>query len=105
MASLSLHLARSLPAPVAGNRGLHSKSQLFSPIEVCVLLIALAIALCISVCVPIAGQYQGRNEQAMLSAMLAAGGMPLLFAPPALCRAGKQQLRFDQSEMNALLRN
>ena len=102
MAGLSLHLVRPLPASAAGNRGLHSKPQLFSPTELCALLIALAIILCLSVSAP---KYQSSNEQAVLAAMLGAGGMPMVYAPSALCRAPKQPLHFDQSDINALLRN
>jgi hypothetical protein len=41
----------------------------------------------------------------MLSAMLAGGGMPLVYSPPALCRAPDQHARFDRGDILTLLRN
>jgi hypothetical protein len=38
----------------------------------------------------------------MLSAMLAAGGMPSVYSPPALCATPNQLARFEQTEMRAL---
>jgi hypothetical protein len=58
--------------------------------KVGVLLVAAAISLCFLVFAPIGRQHQGLDERAMLAAMFAAGGMPLVYAPPALCRAPKQ---------------
>ena len=41
----------------------------------------------------------------MLSAMLAAGGMPLVYSPPALCTAPTKFAGFKQTEMRTLVRN
>jgi hypothetical protein len=97
MATLSLQFARSFPAS--------APSQQLSSTEICVLLITLAAFLCLSVCAPIERQHQSLDERAMLSAMLAAGGMPLVYSPPALCTAPNRHSRFDQSEMRTLFQN
>ena len=104
MATLSLRSARLLSSSTSCYRGFHFQFRRVSLDEVRVLLIALAALLCLLVLAPV-GSSHGMDERAMLSAMLAAGGMPLVYSPPALCNAPNQHLRFDHSDMRALLRN
>jgi hypothetical protein len=54
-------------------------------VEIRVLLVAAALSLCLSLGTFIEQRHEGLDERAMLSAMLAAGGMPLIYPPPALC--------------------
>jgi hypothetical protein len=72
--------------------------------EVRVLLITLAALLCLLVFAPV-GSRGSLDERAMLSAMLAAGGMPLVYPPPALCSVHNQDARFDHSDIRKLLRS
>jgi hypothetical protein len=64
----------------------------------------LAMSLCVLITNPV-GRLRSLDERAMLSVMLAAGGMPLVYSPPALCRAPTRHPGFDQTEMRELLRN
>ena len=68
-------------------------------------MIALAILLCLLVCAPLGHQRQNLDEKAMLFAMLAAGGMLLVYSPPALCPASRAPARFDEAEIGVLVRN
>jgi hypothetical protein len=74
-----------------------------SPIELRVLLVAAAIALCLSFGTLIAQQHQRLDERAMLSAMLAAGGMPLIYPPSALCPARRASSGFSRHEIETLI--
>ena len=103
MTTIPLQIVRSLPTLAVRSRRFRLGFRQLLSTEARVLLVAAAISLCFLVFAPIGQQYQGLDERAMLAAMFAAGGMPLVYAPPALCRTPKQQLRFDQSEMSALL--
>jgi hypothetical protein len=84
MTTLSVHIARWLPAASTGHHVAFLQS---SPVELRALLVAAAIALCLSFGTFIEQQHRRLDERAMLSAMLAAGGMPLIYSPPALCSA------------------
>jgi hypothetical protein len=103
MMMLSPRLAQSFPASVARNRSFRSKFRQLPSIEFRVLLIALAMSICLLVYAPI-GQHRSLNERAMLSAMLAAGGMPLVYLRRALCTSPDHRSRFDRSELLALFR-
>ena len=105
MTTMPLQIAPSAPTLAVWSRQCRLGFEQLLLTEVRVLLVAAGISLCFLVFAPIGQQHQGLDERAMLAAMFAAGGMPLVYAPPALCRAPKQQLRFDQSEMSALLRH
>jgi hypothetical protein len=50
-------------------------------------------------------QHSGLDDRAMLSALLAAGGMPLIYSPPALCTSPHAPARFDESAMRALVQS
>jgi hypothetical protein len=66
---------------------------------------ALAILLCLLVCAPLGHQRKKLDENAMLFAMLAAGGMPLVYSPPALCPASRAPARLDEAAIGALVGN
>jgi hypothetical protein len=102
MNTLALDLAQSSGASAARSLAFRWKFRQLSLTGVRVLVATLAIALCLSLCAPMGWQHQSLDERAVLSAMLAAGGMPLVYSPPALCTAPNQQPRFDQSEMRTL---
>jgi len=68
-------------------------------------LIALAISVSLLVCAPIGRQHQGLDERTMLAIMLAAGGMPLIYVPPALCAGPPESSRFEQTKLRALLQD
>jgi hypothetical protein len=104
MTALSLQFMRSLPVSAAPLRGFRSGFRHLSLTETRVLVVTLAALLCILVCTSFE-QHQSLDERAMLSAMLAAGGMPLVSLSPALCTAPNQHSRFDQSEMRTLFRS
>jgi hypothetical protein len=72
------------------------------PVEVRVLFIAVMVSVCLSLGSLIEHQNNRLDDRAMLSALLAAGGMPLVFAPPALCASPHAPARFDQSAIGAL---
>ena len=72
------------------------------PVDARVLFIAVAISLCLSLGVLIEHQHQHLDERAMLSAMLAAGGMPLVYSPPALCSAQSHDTK--RPDVGALFR-
>ena len=105
MTTLQLQLAPSFPASTTENRGFRSRFQQLSLTEVWILLVTLAILLCLLVCAPLEQHHQSLDERAMLSAMLAAGGMPLVYSPPALCTAPTKFAGFKQTEMRTLVRN
>ena len=104
MTALSLQFVRSLPVSAAPLRGFRSGFRHLSMTETRVLVVTLAASLCILICTSIERR-QSLDERAMLSAMLAAGGMPLVSSPPALCTTPNQHPRFDRSEMLALFRS
>ena len=86
MTTLPIHTARWLPAAAASHHVAFLQS---CPVELRVLLLAAGLALCLSFGALIGQQHQRLDERAMLAAMLAAGGMPLTYSPPALCPAPK----------------
>jgi hypothetical protein len=102
MAKLSLQSA--LPASTSWYRGFRLWLQRLALDEVRFLLIVLAALLCLLVLTPL-GSRQNLDERAMLSAMLAAGGMPLVYSPPGLCSMSNQHVRFDSNDIRTLLRN
>ena len=105
MATLSLEAARSLPSPTARYREFRSRFRQLSLDEVRILLVTLTALLCLVMFAPV-GSRHSLDERAMLSAMLEAGGMPLVYSPPALCRAPPNQpARFDHSDIRMLLRD
>jgi hypothetical protein len=104
MAALSLQTAPSLPATTSRYRGFRSWLQRPSFDEVRVLLIALAALVCLLVLASVRSSHS-LDERAMLSAMFAAGGMPLIYCPSALCRVPNQHARFDHGDILTLLRN
>jgi hypothetical protein len=105
MAMLPLRLVPSFPASAARSSRIYSRPQQTWPTEIRVLVITLATALCLSVCTSIGWQHQGLDEQAMLYAMLAAGGMPLVYRPPAICTGPTKSAHLGQAEMRALFSN
>jgi hypothetical protein len=104
MTELSLQFMRSLPVSATPLRGFRSGFRHLSVIETRVLIVTLAASLCVLVCTSFE-RHQSLDERAMLAAMLAAGGMPLVYSPPARCTAPNQYSHFDQSKMRTLLRN
>ena len=104
MATLSLQSARSLPASTSWYCGFRLRLQRLALDEVRFLLITLAALLCLLVLAPL-GSRQNLDERAMLSAILAAGGMPLVYSPPAQCGASSHGGRFDYHDIRTLLRN
>ena len=72
------------------------------PVEVRVLFIAVMVSFCLSLGSLIEHQNNRLDDRVMLSALLAAGGMTLSFAPPALCASPHAPARFDQSAIGAL---
>jgi hypothetical protein len=105
MTALSLQFMRSFPVLAAPTRGFRSGFRHLSLTEVRVLLVTLAISLCLFVWVPIRQHHRNLDERAMLSAMLAAGGMPLVYSPPALCAAPIKFSGFKRDEMRTMLQN
>jgi hypothetical protein len=101
MTSLSGQPAQWLPAFSLSK---HMAFLASCPVDAQVLFIAVAISICLSLGVLIEHQHQNLDERAMLSAVLAAGGMPLVYSPSALCRAPLHQpARFDHSDIRTLL--
>ena len=102
MATLSFEAARFPSASTARDRRFRSEFRQPSTVEVRVLLITLAALLLMFASV---GSHRSLDERAMLSAMLAAGGMPLVYSPPAQCRVSNHRGRFDHHDIRTLLRN
>jgi len=100
MTTLPVHIARWLPAVSTGHHVAFLQS---SPVELRVLLVAAAIALCLSFGALIEQRHQRLDERAMLSAMLAAGGMPLIYPPAALCPASRASSGFSRHEIETLI--
>jgi hypothetical protein len=75
------------------------------PVEARILLVAAAISLCLSLYASIEHRHQTLDERAMLSAVLASGGMPFVYSPPALCPAPADNARIDYSRLRALFRD
>jgi len=100
MTTLPVDIARWLPAASTSH---HIAFLQPSPIELRVLLVAAAIALCLSFGAFIERQHQRLDERAVLSAMLAAGGMPLIYSPPAQCSAPRTFSGFSRHEIETLI--
>jgi len=98
-----LQIARSLPTSTV--RSCELRFRQLSLTEIRLLLVALAALLCVSVCAPISWQHQGLDDRAMQSAMLAAGGMPLVQVPSELCAGPPELNRFEQAKLRILLQN
>jgi hypothetical protein len=95
---------RSLPVSAAPISGFRLGFRRLSVTENRVLVVTLAASLCILVCTSFE-RHQSLDERAMLSAVLAAGGMPLVYSPLAQCTAPNQHSHFDQSKMRTLFPN
>jgi hypothetical protein len=54
-------------------------------VELLVLACTLAVSLCLAVFTAVEHDRTGLDQRTLLSAMLAAGGMPMIYSPPALC--------------------
>lgn len=103
MTTLLLRFEHSLPDSASRVRRFGWDTRPLSLSEVRYLLITLAALLCLLVCAPIAHPPQSLDERAMLSAMLAAGGMPLVYSPPALCTATRAPARLTGAEIGAMI--
>ena len=99
MTSLSGQPVHWLPAFSLGN---HTAFLASWPVDTRVLFIAVAISLCLLLGVLIEHRHQNLDERAMLSAMLAAGGMPVVYSPPALCSAQSHDTK--RPDVGALFR-
>ena len=103
MTASSSQFARTFPSSIYLNREFHFRFERPSFRDVRVLL-SLAALLCLLVCVPVR-QHRSLDERAMLSAMFAAGGMPLLYVPPERCAGPPEPNRFEQAELRTVLQN
>jgi hypothetical protein len=100
MTTLSVQAARWLSTASTGHHVAFLQS---CPIEIRALLVAAALSLCLSFGTFIEQRHQRLDERAMLSAMLAAGGMPLIYAPPALCSEPRAFSGFKKQEAEMLI--
>jgi hypothetical protein len=75
------------------------------PVEVRVLFIAVMVSVCLSLGSMLEHQNSKLDDRAMLAALLAAGGMPLIFSPSALCASPHAPARFDESAIGALVQS
>jgi len=73
--------------PVSSREFVESRPHFWrlSSVELIILACALVVSLCLSVCTTIGHDRAGLDQRAMLSAMLAAGGMPLIHSPQTSC--------------------
>jgi len=94
MTTLTDHPAKSLLAFSLGNCLGFLQS---CPVEVRVLFIAAMVSVCLSLGTMIEHQHGKLDDRAMLSALLAAGGMPLIYSPPALCTSTRAPARLDEA--------
>jgi hypothetical protein len=99
MTALPVDIARWLSAASSN----HLAFLQSCPVEIRALLVAAALSLCLSFGTFIEQQHQRLDERAMLSAMLAAGGMPLIYSPPALCSTPRAFSGFKKHEAEMLL--
>ena len=102
MTTLTDHSARWLPA-FSFNHYLGFLQS--CPIEVRVMFVAVMVSICLSLGTLIEHQNSKLDDRVMMSALLAAGGMPLIYTPPALCNLPNPHARFDHSDIRALLRD
>ena len=102
MTTLTDHPAKWLPAFSFGNCLGFLQS---CPIEVRVLFVAAMVSVCLSLGTMIEHQHSKLDDRAVLSALLAAGGMPLIYSPPALCTSTRAPARFDEAAIGALVRS
>jgi len=98
MTTLTDHPAKSLLAFSLGNCLGFLQS---CPVEVRVLFIAAMVSVCLSLGTMIEHQHGKLDDRAMLSALLAAGGMPLIYSPPALCTSTRAPARLDEAAIGA----
>jgi surfactin synthase thioesterase subunit len=102
MATLTDHPAKWAPAFSFGNCLGFLQS---CPVEVWVLFIAIMVSACLSLGTMIEHQHSRLDDRAMLSALLAAGGMPLIYSPSALCTSIRAPARFDEAALGALVQS
>jgi hypothetical protein len=100
MTTSPVQTARWFPAASTGHHVAFLQS---CPVELRALLIAAALTLCFSYGTFIEQQHQRLGERAMMSAMLASGGMPLIYSPPALCSVPRAVSGFRRHEMETLV--
>lgn len=102
MTTLTDHPAKWLPAFSFGHYLGFPQS---CPVEVRVLFIAIMVSVCLSLGAMIEHQKGKLDDRAMLSALLAAGGMPLIYTPPAMCTSSRAPARFDEAAIFALAKS
>lgn len=100
MTAWPVNIARWLPVSTNSSHVAFLQS---CPVEIRVLLVAAALSLCLSFGTFIEQQHQRLDERAMLSAMLAAGGMPLIYPPQALCSKPAAFSGFTHREIGKLI--
>ena len=75
------------------------------PVEVRVMLVAVMVSICLSLSTLIEHQNSKLDDRVMMSALLAAGGMPLIYTPPAMCTSSRAPARFDEAAISALAKS
>jgi len=75
------------------------------PVEVRVMLIAVMVSACLSLGTTMEHQNSKLDDRVMMSALLAAGGMPLIYTPPAMCTSSRAPARFDEAAISALVQS
>jgi hypothetical protein len=87
----ALHFGPTHTLPVSSREFVELQPRLWrlSSVELIILACALVVSLCLSVFTTIEHDRPGLDQRAMLSAMLAAGGMPLIYSPQAASCTGR----------------